>query len=155
MKRFILVSALVFVGCQHARREERAEPPQAEKQKPAPRKTPEPDAGKGKAADKQEKKTEPEETKDDRPRLSADAVGLFLPDGPRLIQQALSKRGYFAGEHQTGELDEETAAALRRFQSDEKSPRTGYPDRETVRKLGLDVDQVFKATGDQKSSPGR
>lgn len=62
----------------------------------------------------------------------------------RLIQEALAERGYLSKDHQTGELDAETSAALRRFQAAEEVARTGYPDRETVRKLGLSVARVFK-----------
>lgn len=88
-----------------------------------------------------------------RPELSSSASGLLTPDGPRLIQEALADRGYLSKDHRTGELDNETAAALRKFQADEEVARTGYPDRETVRKLGLSVAKVFKATDNSRSNP--
>lgn len=160
MRRLILVSALVFAGCQHAQKAEREDPEAAprrdagEQQKKAPEK-------KQPAPPKEKKPEEIEETKhqvspgEGRPLLSADAEGLMKPEGPRLIQQALAKKGYLPREYASGELDLETATALRRFQQDERSPRTGYPDRETVRKLGLEVDQVFKSTGARDANPDR
>jgi len=77
-----------------------------------------------------------------RPQLSNSPSGLLRPAGPRLLQQALVKKGYLA-EHETGTLDEETSSALRKFQGDEHLARTGSPDRDTVRRLGLSPDDVF------------
>lgn len=79
-----------------------------------------------------------------RPELAMSPEGLMLEDGPRLIQRALADRGYLAADHQTGTLDAETSAALRKFQADQKLARTGAPDRETVRKLGVALSKVFK-----------
>lgn len=143
MKRLLLASAVVFVGCLHAREVEREEAPPREEQRAPPRPAPK------KAAPPAAKEPEVD---DGRPHLSPDAEGLLKPEGPRLIQEALSKRGYLPREHLSGELDVETSNALRRFQADEHAPRTGYPDRETVRKLGLEVEKVFKSTGAR--SPG-
>jgi hypothetical protein len=67
----------------------------------------------------------------------------MLPDGPRLIQEALSRRGYLS-DHRSRTIDERTSDALQRFQRDNKLPSTGEPDRETVRKLGLSTDKVFR-----------
>lgn len=144
MKRLLLVSALAFAGCLHAKQREDPQPQPGPDQQPAqaPRANP------------PQKPTEKERPPDEpgRPHLSSEAEGLLTPEGPRLIQEALSKRGYLPREHQSGELDVETSNALRRFQEDEHAPRTGYPDRETVRKLGLEVEKVFKSTGAR--SPG-
>lgn len=81
-----------------------------------------------------------------RPELSVSPAGLMVPEGPRLIQEALIKRGYLPGEHRTGELDEPTSAAVRKFQDDEHMAKTGAPDRETVRRLGLTVEKVFRSS---------
>ena len=77
-----------------------------------------------------------------RPQLSNSPAGLMRPAGPRLIQQALAKKGYLT-EHESGTLDDETSSALRKFQGDEHLARTGSPDRDTVRRLGLSPDDVF------------
>ena len=153
MKRFIMMAALVFVGCQHAKQgvrpdeEARAPDSQQEKQPEAPKRA----AAKPSAP----KQTQTAPEANDRPQLSSKAEGLLQPEGAKLIQQALAEKGYLPREHQTNELDAETATALRRFQEDEHAPRTGYPDRETVRKLGLSVEKVFKSTGARDSSPDR
>ena len=147
MKRFIMMAALVFVGCQHAKQAERPEEAKSE-QAPQEKKPQAP-----KRAELTPKKTQSAPEESDRPQLSSKAEGLLQPDGPKLIQQALSQKGYLPREHQTNELDAETSTALRRFQSEEHAPRTGYPDRETVRKLGLSVEKVFKSTGARDSSP--
>ena len=68
------------------------------------------------------------------------------PEGPLLIQRALGKTGYLH-EHETGKLDEETTGALRKFQADQHLARTGAPDRDTLRKLGLSPDKVYSPPG--------
>lgn len=83
-----------------------------------------------------------------RPELSVSPSGLMQPNGPALIQQALIKRGYLPAGHGTMILDEETSAAVRKFQSDEDLAKTGAPDRETVRRLGLSVEKVFRNVRD-------
>ena len=81
-----------------------------------------------------------------RPELSVSPEGLMLPEGPRLIQRALTKHGYLPSDSLSGELDKQTSAALRKFQGDEKLAKTGAPDRETVRRLGLSIGQVFRSS---------
>ena len=78
-----------------------------------------------------------------RPELSTTATGLMKPEGPMRIQKKLADLGYYKGEV-TGELDEETAAALRKFQGDHDLARTGAPDRETVKQLGLSEADVWR-----------
>lgn len=78
-----------------------------------------------------------------RPQLADSPEGLMRPGGVLLIQQALAKRGYLHPAP-SGALDDLTCAGLRNFQADEKLSRTGAPDRETVHRLKLNEDQVFK-----------
>ena len=78
-----------------------------------------------------------------RPQLASSPEGLMLPGGVLLIQQALTKRGYLHAAD-SGALDDETSVGLRNFQSDEKLARTGAPDRETLRRLGVLEDKVFR-----------
>ena len=52
------------------------------------------------------------------------------------IQQALKQRGFYAGEL-TGEYDQATVEAMRRFQTQEKIPATGYPTAHALKRLGL------------------
>jgi Putative peptidoglycan binding domain len=52
------------------------------------------------------------------------------------IQQALKQRGYYNGE-MTGIYDQPTVEAMRRFQTQEKIPATGYPTAHALKRLGL------------------
>jgi hypothetical protein len=59
-------------------------------------------------------------------------------DGARAlqIQEALKQRGFYVGEL-TGEYDQATVEAMRRFQTQEKIPATGYPTAHALKRLGL------------------
>ena len=77
--------------------------------------------------------------------LATSPAGLLKPGALKMIQQRLSNAGALSEERQTGELDVETRAALRRFQEANGLPATGDPDGATVGKLGLKPNDVFKA----------
>jgi peptidoglycan hydrolase-like protein with peptidoglycan-binding domain len=80
-----------------------------------------------------------------RPPLAASPSGLFVPGGVEKVQQALANRGYLDLESsKRGEIDAATSAAVRKFQSDQGIARTGNPDHETLRRLGLDADSLFR-----------
>jgi hypothetical protein len=81
-----------------------------------------------------------------RPPLAPSPQALLTPGAARKIQQALASRGLLEGESTTGKLDRKTSAALRRFQEQEGLAATGAPDHETVSRLGLDPQQVFRVT---------
>ena len=49
-----------------------------------------------------------------------------------------------------GRIDLPTSAAIRRFQEDQGLARTGNPDHETVRRLGIDPDALFRKSSDAK-----
>jgi Putative peptidoglycan binding domain len=70
--------------------------------------------------------------------------GLLVPGAAHRIQEKLAARGLLDGTSPSGELDGPTRQALRRFQHDSDLPATGVPDDETVRKLGLAPESVFK-----------
>ena len=59
-------------------------------------------------------------------------------DGARAlqIQEALKQRGFYTGEL-TGVYDQATIEAMRRFQTQEKIPATGYPTAHALKRLGL------------------
>jgi hypothetical protein len=67
---------------------------------------------------------------------------LIVPGQVKRIQGKLRDRGLLAAAP-SGTLDGATRSALKRLQHDEDLPETGLPDHETVRKLGLDPDEVF------------
>jgi Putative peptidoglycan binding domain len=79
----------------------------------------------------------PRETADADPTLLTKRNGLKI-DEPRAlqIQQALKQRGFYAGE-MTGVYDLDTFEAMRRFQTQEKIPATGYPTAHALKRLGL------------------
>ena len=83
--------------------------------------------------------------------LPTSPAGLLKPGALKMIQQRLSSAGTLSEGRQTGELDVETRAALRRFQEANGLPATGDPDGATVGKLGLKANDVFK-TGE---TPGK
>jgi putative peptidoglycan binding protein len=78
--------------------------------------------------------------------VSSTPAAALEPGQLRRIQHALAGRKLL-GDHQEGSLDDATKRALRRLQHDEDLPETGLPDHETVRKLGLDPDEVFAKRG--------
>ena len=52
------------------------------------------------------------------------------------IQRALKQRGFYTGEL-TGIYDQATIEAMRRFQTQENIPATGYPTAHALKRLGL------------------
>lgn len=80
--------------------------------------------------------------KGERPRVPASPEALLAPGAVTDIQQALSDAGHL-GAHRPGELDAATSAAVRRFQEEQGLPATGMPDRETVRRLGLNPEAAY------------
>lgn len=78
----------------------------------------------------------------ERPRVPASPEALLAPGAVTDIQQALSDAGHL-GAHRAGELDAATSAAVRRFQEEQGLPATGMPDRETVRRLGLNPEAAY------------
>lgn len=91
--------------------------------------------------------------KQGRPPLAAAPGGLFAPGGIEKLQKALVDRGYLdAKDAASGRIDEATSAAVRKFQGDQGLARTGNPDHETVRKLGLDPDQLFRKSSAAKGN---
>jgi hypothetical protein len=77
-----------------------------------------------------------------RPRVPASPEALLAEGAVGKIQEALGERGYL-GPHRRGELDDATSRALRKFQGDEGLAETGFPDRETLSRLGLDPDTAY------------
>lgn len=83
-----------------------------------------------------------------RPRVPASPEALLAEGAVMEIQEALADQGYL-GEHRKGELDDATSAALRAFQAEVGLAETGFPDRETLSKLGVDPDAAYGRAGDQ------
>lgn len=80
--------------------------------------------------------------KGERPRVPASPEALLAPGAVTDIQRALAEDGYL-GAHRPGELDAATSAAVRRFQEAQGLAATGMPDRETLRRLGINPEAAY------------
>jgi hypothetical protein len=67
---------------------------------------------------------------------------MFKPDGLKLLQRALTRPD--AEVPETGLLDAATQTALLAFQTEKHLPRTGLPDFETLRLLGVKPDALYR-----------
>ena len=120
--------ALALVGCAHAKTIEPAESETAEKPSSSERA---PRTGKLRVAPTGEQpKTTP---------LAQTPEGLLRPGAEQKIHDKL-----VAGGLMKEDANASTEAALRRFQAAHDLPATGVPDHETVRRLGLNPDDLFR-----------
>ena len=139
MKRALLAAAVVFFGCSHATQVAKSD----DGEKPANGGNAQPSNQEGGAAAKPRAARRPQ--RPGRPPLAASPGALFAPGGVEKLQKALADRGYLdLDAANKGDIDEATSAALRKFQSDEGIARTGNPDHETIRRLGLDPDSLLR-----------
>ena len=120
--------ALALVGCAHVKTTEPAEPEAAEKPSFTERA---PRTGKLRVAPTAEQsKTTP---------LAQAPEGLLTPGAEQKIRDKLSAGGFMKED-----ANPSTEVALRRFQAAHDLPSTGVPDHETVRRLGLNPDDLFR-----------
>lgn len=126
-----LLAAVALAACRHT---ERPTSPRVEGGTPP----------KAEAPDRPEEKGVPPEP--GRPRVPASPEALLAPGAVKDVQRALADRG-FLGAHSAGELDDATSRALRRFQQSEQLAATGFPDRETLQRLGLDPERAYGREG--------
>jgi hypothetical protein len=128
----LLLLAAAMGGCSRVRKVEKPDAPA-----PAP---------KAEAPDRPEEKGVP--PKEGRPRVPASPEALLAEGAVTDIQRALAERELL-GKHVKGELDAPTAAGLRKFQKEEGLAQTGFPDRETLRRLGIDPEKAYGRAGDE------
>lgn len=135
MKRLTLFAALALAACAHT---DKPTNPKYEEQKAADE-TP-PAQGKTKAkAPKSESGIQ----------LASSPTDALTHDGLISVEKALVVRGYL--DRERGSFDERVKDAMARFQKKEGLPATGAPDRESVRRLGLHTEDVFKDERSGKS----
>ena len=141
--------ALLLAACSHATKVEKPdEGGKASAQEAQPKKS------EGGAAEHPRAARRPQ--RPGRPPLAASPGGLLVPGGVEQIQKALASRGYLDMDAvKVGDIDARTSAALRRFQGDADLARTGNPDHETVRKLGLDPDELFRKSSGKQEEQSR
>jgi hypothetical protein len=65
----------------------------------------------------------------------------------------LARDSYLAA-HETGTLDSEANAALQKFQADQHLARTGAPDQDTLRELGLSPKDILLPPRSKCSAAG-
>lgn len=106
---------------------------------------PEPEPAKPEAPDSRRERGVPPRGEVSRVPASPDA--LLAPGAVKALQAALGDRGLL-GAHAEGELDAATTAALRTFQEGEGLAATGFPDRETLERLGIDPATAYGRPGD-------
>jgi peptidoglycan hydrolase-like protein with peptidoglycan-binding domain len=126
--RLTLLLALALAACTHTRKVG-------------------PESAKDEAAKKEKVAEKPGEQKDKGATASMPR-SMFEAGATKKIQQKLFERGYAV--KVTGTLDDQTRNALIKLQSAKGLPRTGMPDKETLRRLGLDPDEVFKQSSKGK-----
>jgi hypothetical protein len=120
--------ALALVDCAHVKTTEPTKPEAPEK--PSATESA-PSTGKLRVAPTGEQpKTTP---------LAQAPEGLLTPGAEQKIHDKLSASGFMKED-----ANASTAAALRRFQAEHDLPSTGVPDHETVRRLGLNPDDLFR-----------
>jgi peptidoglycan hydrolase-like protein with peptidoglycan-binding domain len=88
-----------------------------------------------------------------RPRAPASPKALLAEGEIAKIQDALAARGYLE-RHRPGALDDATTNALREFQKVEGLAETGFPDRLTLQKLGLDPEKSYGKVRDEAKGEG-
>jgi peptidoglycan hydrolase-like protein with peptidoglycan-binding domain len=81
----------------------------------------------------------------DGPALTTSPAALLKPGALKAIQERLARDGVLSSDQATGEPNTATTNALVRFQRGHNLPATGTPDDATVRKLGLQPNDVFRS----------
>lgn len=137
-RQWILSVLLVLVGaCAHTKTTDQGtEKQQAKEQEEEPKRArteAKPPAGDGKGSELHPGKS------DAVPVATAPDV-LLAPGAEDKIRERLASEGYLDDKESKGA----TRAGIRRFQKEHDLPTTGVADHETVKKLGLNPDQIFR-----------
>lgn len=89
-----------------------------------------------------------------RPPLPATPSSLVTSGAARQLKEELRNRGYLKAQSSGPELDAATSDALRRFQQEEGLAATGFPDRETLRRLNVDAKSAYRSAPEE-TQPGK
>jgi peptidoglycan hydrolase-like protein with peptidoglycan-binding domain len=82
--------------------------------------------------------------------IEEEPTSIFRPEAIRKLQDVLVREGYEI--ERTGELDDRTQQALRSYQRKNGMVETGLPDQQTLRRLGLDLDDIYQRSPDPGGS---
>lgn len=124
----VALVAIALAGCGHTKTTDEGQPEKQAEHKPEP-------AAKHREPGRR-RAPEPASKPEDVP-VSTSPAGLLAPGADDKIRDKLAAAGFAAKGKSTDE-------ALRRFQRANDLPATGIPDHETVKKLGLDPNDVFR-----------
>jgi hypothetical protein len=89
------------------------------------------------------------ESEPGHPALASSPGQLLAPGAADAIAEALRKRGLLSATASSKELE----AALRTFQESQGLAATGFPDHETLRKLGIDPGKVDRTDRNADAGP--
>jgi peptidoglycan hydrolase-like protein with peptidoglycan-binding domain len=108
--------------------------------------------GKEKQAQTMEKPPETPQVGSARP-VRTTPGGMLDSKSMKQLQAALGRKGFKVPE--SGQLDQATEAAIRKFQAHEQIASTGLPDFDTVRRLGLDPKAIYLGGTQRRDSAKR
>jgi hypothetical protein len=136
-RRWILWASLVLGGaCAHTKTtDDGTEKQETTKQDEEPKRAP----TKAKAPAPDGKGSELHPGKSDAVPVATAPDVLLAPGAEDKIRERLASEGYLKGDEKGS-----TSAGIRRFQKEHDLPTTGVADHETVKKLGLNPDQIFR-----------
>jgi peptidoglycan hydrolase-like protein with peptidoglycan-binding domain len=81
-----------------------------------------------------------QEVKSSRP-VRTTPGGMLDKEAVTKIQRALNDKGHKVAV--SGKLDQATEVALKKFQKAQSQPATGFPDYDTLKRLGLDAQDIY------------
>jgi hypothetical protein len=131
--RLAALLLLAAAGCRHARTTDRETASPSSPPAPATKKAERAHTG---------ERAKPRADEPSAIPVASSAAALLEPGAEKKIRDKLDAAGFL--KESPGEPRGALDAALRRFQGAHDLPATGQPDVETVRKLGLDPDDIFR-----------
>ena len=139
----ILVLATALAGCAHTKSTDKGAESQDQDAKKADAKT---ETAKPESAGRVARKSGAggADERDSVPIASA-PEGLLAPGAEKKIREKLAAGDFIARDAEPS--DAAMREGLRKFQRAKDLPATGVPDHETVKRLGLDPDQIFRHGG--------
>jgi len=129
----VILSLALGASCAHTKTTESDETKEGDKQAPGTAKAKEPGAG----TNPNLHPGHPEEVP-----VATRPEALLAPGADHDIRDKLAERGFLKEGAATSQSS--TREGIRRFQHAEDLPATGIADQETVKRLGLDPEKVFR-----------
>lgn len=129
----VILSLALGASCAHTKSTDSGETKEPDKQASGKKKAPEPGAG----TNPNLHPGHPEEIP-----VATRPEALLAPGADNDIRDKLAERGFL--KEGAGSSQSSTREGIRRFQRAEDLPATGIADQETVKRLGLDPEKVFR-----------